>query len=122
MTWLSKVAVDAGRLLSLLELVSSSTLLSKSEEKCPSYWPLSMMIIILLVSLEVSTTLAFDLCPSHPCQSLICRFLLKKYVGWFLLLTSIILSGGRVLKTKKFFFLMVNPIIFPFCFNIICSR
>lgn len=120
MIWLSGVAVGARRLSSLLELIGSSTSLLKSEEKWSFYCPLSIIILIPSVSLAVFTTHAFDIYPSRLWQSLICRFLLRKYVGRSLPLTNIVLSGGEVWKTKRFFFLVANLIIFSPCFNTIC--
>lgn len=122
MTWLdSGVAIGAGRLLSLLDLVGSLSSLSKSKKKYSSCCLLSMMILILSVSLKVSTTLTYDICPSYLCQNFICGFLLKRYVGQLLFLTCIILSRGKVSKTKRFFFFIADPIIILSCFTTIYS-
>lgn len=73
--------MGAGRVLlaKLSSEFSSLLLLSKLEEKgsfCIC-WPSSIMMSVPSVSLEASTTLAFDAFPSHWCQSLIWRFLLS---------------------------------------------
>lgn len=120
--WLNEVTINVKELSSLLELVSLSVLLSKFEEKYSSCCPLFIVILIPSVSMEISTTLPFDIYPSRLFSSLICRFLLRRYIGWSLLLTRIIFSGGVISKTKKFFFFVADLIIFPACYNIFYSR
>lgn len=73
--------------------------------------PSSIIILILSVNLDAFMTLVFDIFFNYWYQSLIWRFLLSKKVYLLLFLNNITLpSKMQTSKTKKFFFLIANPI------------
>lgn len=106
-------------LSSLLKFIWFLILLSKSDKECFSYCSLSLMIPIPSISLKVSIIPAFDICLSRLCLHLIYEFLLTKHISQSLLFTSIIFTGGRISRIKRFFFFITDPIIFFLYINFI---
>ena len=79
-------------IIKLVRLNSEFLLLSlESEEKQAFYWSSLIVISMLSVSLDFSTTLAFDIYPSCLCQSFIWGFLLHRYTGLFFPFINIVL-------------------------------